>query len=92
MNTGRALAYLLHYKPEYWFELVNKFDQDGTFRRKLNIDTDDNGNVEMSSPSSRQTRSAQSSFQRLYQKITETQNKYSMKLKSVKDFLLANLQ
>ena len=90
MNTGRALAYLLHYKPEYCFKLVNKFDQDGTFRRKLNIDTDDS--VEMSSPGSRKTRSVQSPFQKLYQKITATQNKYSMKLQSVKNFLLTSLQ
>nr|AJP61956.1 chemosensory protein [Phenacoccus solenopsis] len=55
MNTGRALAYLLHYKPEYWFELLNRFDQDGSFRRKLNIDADDSS--ERSSAIVRKTRS-----------------------------------
>lgn len=45
MNVGRALAYLLHYKPEYWFELLNRFDRDGSYRKKLNIDSDDSVEV-----------------------------------------------
>lgn len=55
MNVGRALAYLLHYKPEYWFELLHKFDSDGTYRRKLNIDSDENG--EKIASANRKTRS-----------------------------------
>ncbi|XKL59039.1 hypothetical protein PGB90_000055 [Kerria lacca] len=41
MNTGRALAYLLHYKPEYWSELLNRFDKDGSIRKKLSIDAEE---------------------------------------------------
>lgn len=55
MNVGRALAYLLHYKPEYWFELLHKFDSDGTYRRKLNIDLDESG--EKITSANRKTRS-----------------------------------
>lgn len=55
MNTGRALAYLLHYKPEYWYELLNRFDSDGSFRRKLNIDVDES--AERSIVTIRKTRS-----------------------------------
>lgn len=34
------MAYLLQYRPEYWDELLDKFDPDGTHRRKFGIDVD----------------------------------------------------
>lgn len=40
-QAGKALAYLLTYRPEYWKTLVQKFDPNNIYLRKFMADDDE---------------------------------------------------
>nr|WBW64317.1 CSP6 [Frankliniella intonsa] len=39
--AGTIMSYLLQYKKNYWDELLCKYDPEGTFREKYEVDEDD---------------------------------------------------
>jgi hypothetical protein len=41
VQAGKVLLYLLEHRPEWWQELLEKFDPDGSFRRKYEYEQDD---------------------------------------------------
>lgn len=44
-QAGKVLAHLLHYKPDYWKMLVEKFDPNNVYLKKYMTDNDDEDKI-----------------------------------------------
>lgn len=44
-QAGKVLAHLLHFKPEYWKMLIEKFDPNNTYLKKYMTDNDDDEKI-----------------------------------------------
>ncbi|XP_026288454.1 ejaculatory bulb-specific protein 3 [Frankliniella occidentalis] len=44
--AGTIMSYLLQYKKKYWDELLCKYDPEGNFRKKYEVDEDDEDDEE----------------------------------------------
>jgi Insect pheromone-binding family, A10/OS-D len=40
IQTGKVLLYLIQYRPEWWKELMEKYDSDGSIREKYEYETE----------------------------------------------------